>query len=432
MRAVHTLALAAGVGCLLAAQSPPEGGRLAAFVGARIIDGTPGSVIDRGTLIVRGGRVETIGPADRVVVPDAAQRIDVSGRTILAGLINTHGHVSDTNGLRSDPAFYTRAHVLAQLGRYARYGVTTVFSLGGDRAPGFAVRDEQVSPALSRARLFLAGPVIADHDPEQARATVDDVAKLNPDFIKIRVDDNLGRTRKMPEAAYRAIIDRAHHHGLRVAAHIFYLEDAKALLGAGADFIAHSVRDTAVDAELIDLLKARDVCYCPTLMREVSTFVYESTPAFFTDPFFGRDADAAVIEQLSDPERQRSVRRNETAQAYKQALEIASRNLKTLADAGVRIAMGTDTGPPGRFQGYFEHLELERMVTAGLTPRQALAAATGVAAECMGAAAIGTLEEGNGADFLVLTGNPLDDIRNTRTIESVWVAGNPVPVTPRP
>lgn len=92
------------------------------------------------------------------------------------------------------------------------------------------------------------------------------------------------------------------------------------------------------------------------------------------------------------------------------------------------MAMGTDTGPPGRFQGYFEHLEMEMMADAGLTPMQVITAATGGAARCVGLdQEIGTIEPGKRADFIVLQSNPLDDIRNTRTIESVWINGNPVP-----
>jgi imidazolonepropionase-like amidohydrolase len=163
-------------------------------------------------------------------------------------------------------------------------------------------------------------------------------------------------------------------------------------------------------------------------MREVSTFVYESRPAFFDDPFFTRDADPAVIAALQTPAYQESIRRSASAQRYKSALEMAKRNLKRLSDAGVRIAFGTDTGPAGRFQGYFEHLELALMVDAGLTPMQALVSATGDAARCMGVSdRLGSLEAGKAADFLVLAKNPLDDISATRSIESVWIAGDEVP-----
>src|SRR5207244_4349798 len=162
-------------------------------------------------------------------------------------------------------------------------------------------------------------------------------------------------------------IDEAHRRGLRVASHMFYLEDAKSLLRSGSDFIAHSVRDKDIDDEFVSLLKQRDVCYCPTFTREISTFIYESTPAFFKDPFFLREADRGLMKELQEPERQAAMKNSKSAQAYKAGLEVARRNLKKISDAGVRIAMGTDTGAaPGRFQGYFEHLELEMMKDAGM------------------------------------------------------------------
>jgi imidazolonepropionase-like amidohydrolase len=397
------------------------------FVGARLIDGTASAPIENAVLVVRDGRVIAAGAAARIEVSKGAQRVDLAGKTVMPGLINAHGHVGETMGLRSGPELNTTDNVLRQLGLYARYGVTTVFSLGGDGEAGLRLREGGGRAAAGRARLYVAGPVVTASTPEEARARVDEVARLKPDFVKIRVDDNLGTTPKMPPPVYRAVIEQAHKHGLRVAAHLYYLEDAKGLLEAGADFIAHSIRDRDVDDKVIRLLKQRNVCLCPTLMREVSTFVYESEPAFFSDPFFLRDVDPAVLAELRDPKRQQAMRESRSAQAYKTALEVASRNLKKLADAGVRIAMGTDTGPPARFQGYFEHLELELMAKAGLTPRQVLLAATGDAARCMGVEKqVGTLQPGAWADFVVLTGNPLQEIRETRTIESVWVAGDPV------
>ena len=118
-------------------------------------------------------------------------------------------------------------------------------------------------------------------------------------------------------------------------------------------------------------------------MREVSTFVYESTPKFFSDPFFTREVGKDIIDQLNEPQKQQAMKNSKSAQQYKASLEVANRNLKKLSDSGVAIVMGTDTGPAARFQGYFEHMELEMMTKAGLTPMQALMSATGDAAKFM-------------------------------------------------
>ncbi len=398
---------------------------LTAFTGARLIIGDGGTV-ESGTIVVRDGVIEAVGASGAVVPPEDAATVDLAGRTVTPGLINAHGHVNDVVGLRSDPSFYTEEHVVDQLALYARYGVTTVASLGGDGPEAVAVRGRE-GPGLNHARIRVAGPVIVADTPEQAAERVNAAADMDVDFIKIRVDDNLGATEKMTPEVYRAVIDTAHERGLKLTAHLYYLDDAKALLDAGADFIAHSVRDADVDQELIDLLTASGVCVCPTLMREVSTYVYEERPEWFDDPFFLKNADPEVIAALEDPERQEGVRNSGSAQTYKAQLPTAMRNVKALHDAGVRIAMGTDTGPAARFQGYFEHGELDLMVESGLTPMQAIVASTRDAAACLDLEGVGTLQAGNFADFVVYAENPAEDIGNSRTIESVWIAGNRVP-----
>jgi imidazolonepropionase-like amidohydrolase len=410
------------LGLVLACERQPAA---TAFVGARLIDGTGAAPVENAVLLVRDGRIEGAGPRDAVTIPTNATIVDVSGKTIMPGMVNTHGHVGDTRGLESGQ--YSAENVVRQLERYGRYGITTVNSLGGDRPEALPARAARDSLTLRHARLYTAGTVIGTSDPDSASAMVDANAAMPVDIIKIRVDDNLGAARKMAPEAYRAVIDRAHGRGLLVAAHVYYLSDALDLLRAHVDFIAHSVRDQEVDDEFITRMLERNVCYSPTLMREVSTFVYESEPAFFRDSFFLAEADSAVIAALLDPARQGRVRQDRAAQTYKRQFAVAKRNVKRLRNAGVRIAMGTDTGPPARFQGYFEHLELELLVEAGLTPMEAIKAATGDAASCLSLLHVGTLEPGRWADFIVLDANPLDDIKNTRAIESVWIAGDRVP-----
>jgi imidazolonepropionase-like amidohydrolase len=394
------------------------------FTGARLIDGDGRVISPKGVMVVRDGRIAAIGHAGSTPVPGNAVKHDLSGSTIMPGLVNAHGHVGDTIGLQAGPQFYTEANLLRQLRLYASYGVTSVVSLGGDAEAGFKLRDEQAaSKGLDRARLFVAGPVITAATPEAARADVDRIAAMKPDWLKIRVDDNLGTAKKMPIEVARAVIEQGHKHGLKVAVHIFYLEDAKAVLKAGADFIAHSVRDLPVDSDFVSLLKARNICYCPTFTREISTFAYATEPDFFKDPFFVKGADAAVVTQLRDPARQAQMAKSTSAARYKAGLDVAMANAKRLADAGVTIASGTDTGPPARFQGYFEHLELEYLAKAGLSPLQILKAATGDAAQCMGLKDAGALRPGAWADFIALKGDPLADIKATKTLSGVWIGG---------
>jgi len=398
---------------------------ISAFVGAQIWDGTGSEMIPNGVILVENGRISEVGTGDEIVIPPGAEVEDLSDRIVVPGLINTHGHVGGVLGLES--GYYNRDNLIRQLRLYADYGITTVNSLGGDRNEGKILRDEQDVPDLDRTRLYIAGEVIAGTTREEALEILHDNAELNVDWMKIRVDDNLGSVPKMSLDLYSAVIERSHELGFKLASHLFYLEDAKNLLRAGTDFIAHSVRDVMVDEEFLDLMSRSGVCYSPTLTREISTFVYENRPEFFNDLFFLEHADRDVLEELSDPLRQKAVRENVSAQGYKKALPVAMENLKRISDAGLPIGFGTDSGPVGRFQGFFEHMELVLMERSGMNPGQILRSATGQAAKCLGIEQeVGTLQPNRWADFIVLTENPLENVRNMRSIESVWIAGNRV------
>ena len=412
-RSLPALALALLVSCA----SPDSQG--VAYVGATVWDGTGSAPVPGVTIVVDGGRITAISTGS---VPSGTQVVSLEGKFVIPGLIDVHAHVSG----RWAPEGVTGEadRIRGDLELFAKYGVTTVNSLGDGEA-AIAVRDA-ASPTDPRARLLASGAVVAGDEAAAVRAAAISRADGGVDWLKLRVDDNLGSSQKMPWNAVQAVLDVGEERGLRVATHLFYLDDAKRLLEMGTGMVAHSVRDTDVDDSFINALITNDVCYVPTLTREISTFVYAERPGFFDNDFFTELSDQREIARVSEPAFMERMRESPAAAGYRVALQQALRNLKTLVDAGAPVTFGTDAGPAARFPGFFEHLELAVMVRAGIRPDQALYAATGQAAACLGLEDVGTLEVGNWADFLVLASSPMDDITNTQTLEQVYVAGKPL------
>jgi imidazolonepropionase-like amidohydrolase len=198
------------------------------------------------------------------------------------------------------------------------------------------------------------------------------------------------------------------------------------MVGHGVDVIAHSVRDVDVTPAFAAEMKRKNVGYIPTLTRDLSLVVYDSTPAFFKDPFFLRGIAVyrEQVDMISKPEYQEAVRKNPQTAVVRKALEQGTRNVKLLSDAGVTIGMGTDSGTDeGRWGGYFEQVEIEMMAKAGMTPMQVIVAATSAGAKMSRLDHVGTIAPGKAADLVVLDANPLQVILNTRKIHSVWIGG---------
>jgi imidazolonepropionase-like amidohydrolase len=409
---------------------------------ARVIDGTGAAPQDHVSLLLRNGKIEQIGGAE-MVAPAGAQVRDLTGKTVLPGLISAHSHLGlILDNAESSASGYTRENVTAQLKQYARYGVTAILSLGLNRDLVFVLRDEQQAGRLGGASIFTAGrgigvpegapPLPAATDQifrpasvKEARSDVDEMAAQRVDIIKIWVDKLHGKVPEMSPEIYKAVIDEAHKRHVRVAAHVYSLEDAKQLVADGVDVLAHSVRDQVVDDAFVRSMKQHNVWYVPTFTVDESAYIYSENPAFMKTPFFQQAAGPKLMARFSLPGYAEKIKQDPQTAQHQKDFEIAQQNLKKLFDAGVRVGFGTDSGAlPGRIPGFAEHHELVLMVRAGLSPLQAITAATGENAKLLHASDRGTIAVGKRADLLVLDSDPLVDIGNTQRIFAVYHDGH--------
>jgi len=370
--------------------------------------------------------------------PAGAVRVDLAGKTVMPALIDSHVHLGYQKGLSYAADNFARENLIDQLNRYAYVGVAAVLSLGTD--PGdlpFQIRAEQESGRLGGALYLTAGRGFAAPDAgpgtpamkaaaygvtteEEARKGVREQVAHKVAFIKIWVDDRNGTVPKLSPALYRAIIDEAHKRRTRVVAHVYYLDDAKDLVRSGIDAFAHLVRDREMDDEVIALIKQHNVLVMPNLGLAQSRTPAEA-PAWLDDPLFKETTPAAVIDRVRAFYAHRPA---EAVEAARKTYGNMQRSLAKLNSAGVRIALGADSGAvPDHFHAYTTQRELQLMVEAGMTPAQALTAATVTSADFLRLSDRGTLDAGKRADFVVLDANPLDDIANTERIADVYLGG---------
>ena len=402
------------------------------FEGARLIDGTGGAPMEQSAFLVEDGVFAWVGQQGEREAPEGAERVDLAGKTVIPALIDAHQHIGLTNVKEGShrKENYTRANLVEHLERTAYHGVAVTMSLGleFDEALAFDLRDV-VLPNAARfltsgrgiAATSMAGPQQeyrlgiprgAETDAE-GRAAVEELHGHGVDIIKIWVDDRGGTVPKLGPEVYRAIIDEAHARGMRVASHLGStsgLADAKDLFRAGIDGFAHTVRDRDIDEEYMALVREYpDVWTIPNL---------PGSPVTLDDlPWLSETLPPFEVESL------RTQAERLEAEGPGESFELQCRNLARNREAGMIIGMGTDSGVS---VAWTTHTELRDMAGCGLTPMEALEAATRVNAEILELDDLGAVVVGKRASFVVLDANPLDDIANTRRIADVYLRGERV------
>ncbi|WP_255501723.1 amidohydrolase family protein [Olivibacter sp. SDN3] len=416
---------------------------------ATIIDGTGADALQQTDILIEDSLITAIG--QHLDTSGIASVIDLTGKTVVPAFISAHVHVGTLKGTDATGKNYTRDNILRQLKKYADYGILNVLSMGTDRPLLFenGLYDSLKNGQLEGASMYSAGygfgapqgappmgsamdKVYRPDSITEVAAKIDSLASLNVQAVKIWVDDFGGEVKKIDSAVYKTIISEAHRHNIAVVAHAYYLSDAHQLVADGVDVIGHSIRDQEVDDSLLMQMKEKDVKYIPTLTLDEFAYIYAIKPDWIEETFFKEALEPGVYEMITSADYQKKMKEAAAYTKNKAAFETALINLKKIFDAGILVALGTDSGAsPVRAQGFAEHRELALLVRAGLTPLQAITVATQNAAKVLKIDdRFGTLEKGKIADLIVLNGNPLDDIKNTQMIEAVYKKGKAVSTGP--
>ncbi|HEX8281259.1 MAG TPA: amidohydrolase family protein [Chthoniobacterales bacterium] len=435
-----------------------------ALVGGTVINPGDGRIIENAIVVINGNTIESVTPREENATAAGARQIDCKGKFILPGYIDTHVHffqsgdlytrpdVVDLNSVRSykDEAAWIDKNMRDTFARYLRSGITSVVDVGGPmtnfrlrklanaeaKAPRVAVAGPLIS-SVARPQLVLNDdpPIVKIDSPEQGVELVQKLAKRNPDFIKIWYVVSPDSPVEKFRPTVHAVIEESHARKLRVAVHATELEAARAAVEEGADLLVHSVNDKPVDEAFVNLVRERGTILTPTLVvfeRYSRTFANKleltREEKAWGNPEVIASLDVTKLPPGKVPDRIKTALENPepVLEKIRQTYDVALRNLKTLHDAGVTIATGTDAGNIGTIHGPSIFREFQLMREAGLTPMQILACTTANAARTFGGetgAKLGALEPGKFADLVILNSNPLDDIANASDLDRVMKNG---------
>lgn len=449
---VHAVVLIFFVVCSIHAAASNK-----AIVGGNVVnpDGAPS--IKNTAILIKDNKIIQVGKLGKVKIPQDAEIINIEGKWVIPGMIDSHIHFFQSGGIYTRPDVIDlrkyvpyvdqelsqiKKHLPDTFARYLRCGITSVVDMGGPFW-NFEVRELARQTDLA-PRVAAAGPLISTYQPEalttddppiikvntieEALALVQKQIKKKTDFIKIWYIVRSGQTPEDHLPLVKATIEESHKNGFRVIVHATQLETAKAAVKAGTDILAHGVMDKIVDNEFIKLLKKHNVIYSTTIIvnegykealaKRVKLSLEEHGLAnpYIVSTLF----DLYHLPEEADPKKD-----DNWVNSRNESIKISQQNLKILQDAGVTIAANTDAGNIGTLHGPALFREFELMAEAGLTPRQILTAATINNAKLMGRQrTLGTIEPNKLADLVILNSDPLLDILNTSDIHLVVKDGN--------
>jgi len=413
-----------------------------------LVDGMVITVDDRNTvaqaIAIGDGKVVAVGSSDEIRARAGAgtRVVDLAGKAVMPALISTHVHPGFQKGVTYVAENYARDTVMNDLNRALYFGISVVQSQGIERDDVlYRIRVDQAAGTLGGAMVLVAGRGIgapnagpgaaayagiayAITTEAEARSAVEELAANRVDIVKIWVDDRNGRAPQLSPALYRTVIDAAHARDLRVNAHVFYHADAEGLVAAGVDGLVHMVRDVEMSDALIAEIVRRGV-YVNANVSNPRRSTQAGLPQWLTasDPMLRLLTESVAPDEIAKIEAAFRQRTPQTAEDARRSYAILERSLLKLSEAGAKLVLGADTGVEDHLFGLAEHLELEAMVDAGMTPAEVIVAATSRAAEYLQLEDRGSLVPGKRADLLVLDASPLEDIVNTRRIAQTFIAG---------
>ena len=401
------------------------------ILGAKLIDGSGGPPIDDSVVVIRGTRVQAAGPRSHTPVPKGGEIIDGTGKVIIPGLIDLHCHYLGG-----------RAQVERALRTQLYFGVTTARSIGVDPLDTLAVFADGRAGKISAPRMYTAGlgfthpqghPVdLIVNRPateDEARKMVRELAAQRVDFVKMWVESINQTVPKISAEIQTAVVQEAAKHDISSVAHISDEEDVHQLAALGVTDFLHTVRDReAVDDSFVQMCKSTGLTFTPTLSVAQSGWYFAENPEALNDPELRQAFSPEVLEGLTQAEAREQILANPQLAQSKKEYATAELFVKQMQQAGVRIGAGSDSGAGNVATGWGTHREMELLVAAGLSPMEAIVAATSAAAQIAerresGESGFGRLAAGKAADLLLLDADPLADIKNTRNIERIMQAG---------